>query len=171
MELSSIAGFRRRVIAARNEFHGIPMAGRGEYGPPDPVTGERWDRSNVLAHMCDLLPFWTGQIRSVLGGATWVGRGDNGYAARRGAIASGPGRAEAELRACIERGIDELLDVLNQLTPVDLEMRIEHRRASETRVRPLEELVDTILVSHLEAHVRQLRELTPGHGPEPSPQQ
>lgn len=164
----SLLAMRRRVMEARARLQALPEAGAGVLGPPDPATGERWDRGNVLGHMANILPFWTGQVEGVLTGGTWVGRGKTGYVQRKEAIEAGRHRRESELRAEIERGIAGLLALLERIEPDDLARTVEHRRAAEARIKTLEQVLDDTLVRHLEAHVRQLEEVTAlsAEGPE-----
>src|SRR5579875_1898517 len=112
--MTDIAELRQRVLRSRERLHAIPYLGNGEPGPPDPETGERWNRGHVLGHLGDVLRFWPVQVRAVLAGAAWVGRGEDGYADRRRAIESGPERDERALREEIDAGIDDLLRLLRR---------------------------------------------------------
>jgi hypothetical protein len=158
--MSEIEALRQRVLSARRGLHDLPLAGRGSPGPPDDQTGERWDRGNVLGHTAEMLPFWCEQVRAICAGATELSRGEAGYARRRLGIEGWAERDETALRAEIDRAIEDLLRLLEELTPADLERRALYRSAtgeSEIAVLfPLEQL----LVGHLESHVRQLAELT-----------
>ncbi|MGH7861547.1 MAG: hypothetical protein ACREOS_04835, partial [Candidatus Dormibacteraceae bacterium] len=75
--MTEIEALRDRVVAARDEFRQIPGSGPHRLGPPDPATGERWSAGNVLGHMANILPFWSGQISAALEGTAWIGRGEN----------------------------------------------------------------------------------------------
>ena len=125
----------------------------------DPATGEQWGPGNVLGHMSDILPFWTGEIRRALGGAEWIGRGDDGYGVRRRAIDAGPSRDRDELRAAVVTGIDGVRALLDELRHEDLARAIEHRRAAGIEQKTIGQAVDDVLVRHLESHVRQLSEV------------
>jgi hypothetical protein len=49
-------GLKKRLLDAKAEFDRIPVSGPGRLGPPDPATGEQWNRANVLGHMAEILP-------------------------------------------------------------------------------------------------------------------
>ena len=151
---------RQRVLAARSRLDRIPATGPGELGAPDPATGERWHRGNVLGHVAEMLPFWADQCRSVLEGARAVGRGEPGTRRRREGIEKGTVLPEAELRAEIGRGLDALEGFLGGVGPDDLELRIVYRAASGDRELTLGDFIEANLVGHLEGHLDQLEELT-----------
>jgi DinB superfamily len=161
MNDDDLAELRVRVIQARTRFAAIPEIGVGELGPPDPETGERWNRLHVLGHLAEALPFWTGEIRKGLGGEGWIGRGEGGNEIRAAAIDSGPASEEAGLRARVRAGIDGLLAVLAEAEPSDLSREVEFRGVTGTSSRSLRSVLEGTLVGHLEIHVRQVEELTP----------
>ena len=159
--MSTIANLQERSRAARERLRRIPPTGPGRLGAPDPDTGERWHRGNVLGHVAEMVPFWAGQAEAVLGGATLVGRDAAGSARRREGIERGGATSEAELRAAVEQGLDQLDAVLGRVTPADLERPVTYRPSSAPEQRTtLGGFIDTLLVSHLESHLDQLEELT-----------
>src|SRR3984893_9584089 len=103
--MSDLESYRRRAREAGAALAAFPLVGRGGLGPADGKHGERWNRSNVFGHVAEMLPYWTVQVREVMGGATQIGRDEAGSLRRRGAIDSGPGAAEEELRRDIARGV------------------------------------------------------------------
>jgi hypothetical protein len=155
-----IEDLRQRFLAARATFRDIPVGGEERFGAPDPANGERWNRGNILGHMADILHFWPDQLQGALDGATWIGRGEEGYANRRAAIVRGAETAETLMREQIERGTDKVLALLDRVRSDDLSKEVEHRRAVETKSKTIARLLDEMLVSHFEAHVRQLGELS-----------
>jgi maleate isomerase len=155
-----VASLRRRLLAARDELHTISVSPPDRFGPPDPDTGERWNRGNVLGHMAEILPFWSAQIMAAAKGATSIGRTAEGNQRRRSAIDSGPERDEDSLMADIDAAVAEVLAQLDRLSPAELDIRVDHVRANETKVKSLRELLDQLLVHHFEVHVEQLRELS-----------
>lgn len=156
---ADVATLRERVEVATAEFDKLDLLSPGHLGPPDPTTGEQWGPGNVLGHMSEILPFWTGEIRRALGGAEWIGRGDDGYDVRRRAIDVGPGRDRDELRVAVLDGIDGVRSLLADLCDEDLDRPIEHRRAVGIEQKTIGDAVDDVLVRHLESHVRQLSEV------------
>jgi hypothetical protein len=153
-------GLRQRAGAARDRLHSIPATGRGEYGAPDPETGERWNRGNVLGHVAEMLEFWTDQSRAAVGGRSVVGRGEPGYAKRREGIERGDMVEEAELRAAIDRSLADLDRLLAEAPAGALETRLVYRRQDGDRNLTLAEFIDQFLVGHFEDHLTQLEELT-----------
>lgn len=157
---TTVDGLRGRAVRAGARLRGIPATGRGEYGAPDPETGERWNRGNVLGHVAEMLDFWTDQARAALAGSTVVGRGEPGYERRREGIERGDMVDEAELRASIERSLRKLDGLLTETVPEGLQLQVIYRRRDGDRNLTLGEFLDQYLVGHLEEHLTQLEELT-----------
>lgn len=162
MSERTVAGLRTRLEVARELFAGMPRAGRGVPGPPDEKTGERWDRGNVLGHVAELLPFWTAQARNVRAGAREFGRGEEGYRRRREGIDAGGRLGEEELHRQIQAGIAGLDGFLAELDDADLARRATYRARSGDREMELGEVLDELLVGHVEEHATQLAQLSPG---------
>lgn len=160
--MSAIESYRERVTVAQQALESVPVLEATVQGPPDEETGERWDRANVLGHMAELLPFWTAQVRQVLAGAGELGRGEAGYAGRREGIDSGAALGEVELRRRISDGIAGLHSLLGELREEDMDRRALYRSQSGEREVDLRYPLEELLVGHLEAHVRQLQELSVG---------
>ncbi len=158
--MGEIAQYRERVEAAEREVAALRPAGPGRLGPPDEETGERWDRTHVLGHMAELLPFWTGHVRAALGGATSFGRGEEGNAQRRRAIDSAPQADEAELVARVESGLAAFGGLLADMCEEDLDRRLTYRSPAGDREVDLRFPIGELLVGHVEAHLRQLHELS-----------
>ncbi len=159
--MNSIDRLQQRILAARERLHRIPATGPGELGAPDPATGERWNRGNVLGHVAEMVPFWTDQARAVLAGAKAMGRDEPGAARRQEGIARGTLLSEADLRAEIERGLDELATLLRGVAVDDLERPVVYRpRRGPEEPMTLAGAIDTLLVHHLEEHLDQLEALT-----------
>ncbi|HEY8642364.1 MAG TPA: hypothetical protein VIO84_06295 [Candidatus Dormibacteraeota bacterium] len=156
----STQSLRQRAAAARERLRAIPATGRGEYGAPDPETGERWNRGNVLGHLAEMLAFWTDQSRAAVGGQTTVGRGEPGYAKRREGIERGDVVEEPALRASIEGSLGDLDRLLSEMRPDELAIALVYRRKDGDRNLTLGEFIDQFLVGHLEEHLVQLEELT-----------
>ncbi len=158
--MNRVDQLRQRVRAARARLDRIRATGPGELGAPDPASGERWHRGNVLGHVAEMIGFWTDQARAVLGGARVAGRGEAGNQQRREGVDRGSILAEADLRAEVALGLDRLDALLSEVTPDDLEKPILYRSRSGESETTLGEFIETILVRHLEEHLDQLEELT-----------
>lgn len=146
---------RARLLSARERFRLLPVEQSHAVGPPDPETGERWDRHNVLGHMAEFLPFWSANLGHALEGGE-LGR-EPGSSGRREGIDSGESIAEEELRRRIEDGCDAVAAFLAGVADADLGRRL--KRVSGERMT-LRKAIETYLVGHFEAHVEQLQELT-----------
>jgi hypothetical protein len=157
--MGEIEGLRRRVEAVRRGYAELSRDGWGDPGPLDEHTGERWDRGNVLGHVAEMVPFWTGQVRAVLAGADSMGRDEVGNAQRRMGIDAGREAGEEGLLDRVDAGVAGLLALLDDLSDADLDRELVHHAGSEERRMRLGDEVEAVLVSHLEGHLDQLREL------------
>jgi hypothetical protein len=158
--VSELDRFAERARRAAEAIAATPAAGPGMFGAPDPDTGERWNAGNVLGHLAEMLPFWTDQCRAVARGATAIGRDEGGYARRREGIESGTLLSEADLRARIQAGVQDLLALLSELRPEDLDRPVVRRMPTEEQQLTLRLALENLLVGHVEAHAHQLAELT-----------
>jgi hypothetical protein len=157
--MSELETYRQRTREAAATLNALPLLGAGQPGPPDEKTGERWDRTNVLGHVAEMLPFWSSQLRGVIGGGTEVGRGEAGQERRRDGIESGRLASEEELRQRVGTAVDGLLLLLDEMREEDLDRRTRFLTQSGEREVALRQLLDDLLVSHLEEHVHQLKSL------------
>jgi hypothetical protein len=155
--MSEVEDLRGRAEAVRRAFAAMPASGWGEPGPPDPRTGERWDRGHALGHVAAMLPYWTAQVRAVLAGADVMGRDEAGMAARRAAIEGSHETGEDALLARIDAGLAGVQTLLAGMRDEDMGREATLNRPDGTQSRmTLRELVDSLLVGHAEEHVRQL---------------
>jgi hypothetical protein len=144
-----------RLEAARDRLHGVAAIDSPELGPPDPKTGERWDRLNVLGHTAEVLPFWSREIRKALDSGVRMGR-EPGSSGRVEGIESGRLIGEPALRERIDQGVAAALGLVRGLSPTDLEREIDTFGRGMITVRTA---LESFLVGHLEDHVAQLAEL------------
>jgi hypothetical protein len=159
--MSEIDGLRERVEAARRQFAVLSRRGWGEPGPADEQTGERWDRGHVLGHVAEMVPYWTGQVRDVLGGAEAMGRDDAGNARRRAGIDTGRDAGEEGLLGRVDAGMAGLLALLGDMHDADLDRRVVLRSHSGDHPSDLRAAIQMLLVGHLEEHVGQLSASSP----------
>jgi len=118
-----------------------------------------WGPREVLAHVNEMLPYWTSQLEAVLAG-------DPGTAVPFGRIATDPGRlggiaADRELPASqlldgIDAGLVTATTFVGGLSSADLDRRALHPTRGEFTVAAA---LERFLISHLEEHVVQLREI------------
>jgi hypothetical protein len=154
-----LQAMRERVAAARADLARMPIPARRGAGPVDPATGEAWHRGNVLGHVSEMLDYWTGQIQSANEGSGTMGRDEKGTTARRQGIDQGEGLTEVELKKAIDQKLGRVLVLLAAMTPGDLERTVDfHNRAGHRQAR-VGELLQNLVVSHLEEHIQQLAAL------------
>lgn len=150
-----LTSLRGRVLAARDRLREAPVSQSRDLGPPDPKSGERWDRFNVLGHTAEMLPYWSEQLAGSVASGAPFGRAP-GSAQRLEGIEGGRLVGEPELRQRIEAGVDVLQKFLGALEDSDLDRVVVHNVRGPLR---LEEALETYLVGHLEEHCSQLAKL------------
>src|SRR5579884_4277705 len=65
-----------RLLTAARRIRTAAPGFAGHTGP-DPATGETWERGQVLSHVAEMLPYWSGEVQRVVaagGGGTAFGR-------------------------------------------------------------------------------------------------
>ncbi len=154
-----LAALRERLAAARDGLARLPDSDERHAGPADPSTGESWHRGNVLGHVNEMLPYWTDQIRRATAGSGMVGRDQEGAVHRRHGIDQGDAATETELRRSVEEGIGGALEMMAGMSPADLEVVVVYHTRDGDRDARLGELLQTLIVGHLEDHVEQLADL------------
>jgi DinB superfamily len=149
-----VSGRRERLLAAAGRLRAAaPQVSDQALTDPDPDTGERWDRGQVLAHVAEMLPYWVEQAELVATGAqTTFGRvrTDPG---RVGAIERDRRQDPARLLDRIDEGVGEVLALLDRLDDAALARTARHQTLGELTVAAI---VDRFLVDHLEEHADQL---------------
>lgn len=151
-----LQALRERVAAARADLARLPVEGDRGAGPVDPATGEAWHRGNVLGHMSEMLDYWTDQIQRATEGSATMGRDERGAALRRQGIEQGNGRSEIELRQAVDQKIGRVLVLMAAMTPDDLERTVDFHNREGNRPARVGELLQNLVVGHLEEHVQQL---------------
>jgi hypothetical protein len=134
----------------------LPLASSLDTGPTDPATGESWHRGNVLGHMNEMIDYWTVQLRKAAAGSTEVGRDDAGYQSRRHGIDGGNAATEADLKVAVDGGIGRAIALLDSFSPADLDRNVVYHSRTGDRDARVGELLETLLVEHVEEHVTQL---------------
>ena len=154
-----LQALRERVAAARANLARTPVSADRGAGPVDPATGEAWHRGNVLGHVSEMLDYWTGQVQRAIEGAGTMGRDQQGTASRRQGIDSGSAASEIELRGEIDQKIGRVLVLLAAMKPADLERTVDFHNREGNRQARVGELVQNLIVGHLEEHIQQLSAL------------
>lgn len=127
---------------------------------PDPDTPEeRWEAGQVWAHIAEFVPYWLGELRTVIGAF-------DGTAVPFGRVKTDPGRITAievgrnePVPSQMARTADAVADVrrfLDGLTPAEWNAVGRHPTRGEMDV---EAMVERFIVAHLEEHAEQLDRL------------
>ncbi len=115
-----------------------------------------WGPPETLAHVAEMVTFWTGELERILAGADEpvpFGRVASNPL-RIGVIERDRSLPARELFGRIEAGVDRLARRLAALTPADAARRGVHPTVGEL---PVPAMIDRFVVSHLEEHADQLR--------------
>jgi hypothetical protein len=149
-----VSGRGERLLAAAGRIRAaVPLVPDQALTDPDPDTGERWDRGQVLAHVAEMLPYWVEQAELVAaGGQATFGRVRTD-AGRVGAIERDRRQDPAGLLDRIDEGVGEVLALLDRLDDAALARTARHQTLGELTVAAI---VDRFLVDHLEEHADQL---------------
>jgi hypothetical protein len=136
--------------------HGEPWPLSAAYGTEPEAD---WGPREVLAHVNEMLPYWTAQLEGVLAG-------DPGSPVPFGRIATDPdrlGRIDADRRQtagwlldAIDAGLVTAGSFAGGLSAADLERTGLHPTRGELTIG---DSIDRFLVTHLEEHFVQLREI------------
>jgi DinB superfamily len=148
------AGRRDRLLAAAARIRATaPLLPDEALTDPDPETGERWDRRQLLAHVAEMLPYWVEQVEVVAAGD------DMPF----GRVSSDPGRLAAierdrredpsRLLDRVDDGVGVVLALLERLDDDALARSGRHQTLGAMTVAAI---VDRFLVEHLEEHADQL---------------
>lgn len=131
----------------------------GALADPDPDTGERWDRGQVWAHLVELVPYWTEQVRLVI------------EAQSDQPVPFGRVKADPDRIAAVEAGRDQpvalqwgelsseigdLKAFLTGLSDEEWDRTGEHPTLGSMTVPGM---VERFLLEHLEEHAVQLETL------------
>lgn len=146
-----------RLLAAAERIRAtVPEMPDGARTSADPETGEQWDRGQVLAHVTEILPYWSEQAELVVerGGGVPFGRVKSDPE-RIAAIERDRRVDTAELLKRMDQGLQQVLALLDRLDERALERTGTHERLGEMIAGGI---IDRFLVEHLEEHADQLED-------------
>ena len=132
----------------------------------DPATGEQWDAGQAWAHVAEFVPYWQGQIGTVVAGAE-AGQEPVPFgrtvedAGRIGAIEAGRDQPPADQMAHLAAALDRLRTYLLGLGEGAWSARGLHPRRGEMTVA---DITERFVVAHLEEHADQLQKLAADAG-------
>jgi hypothetical protein len=153
-----VARVERLLAAAGRIRASAVVLPEGVLTDPDPDSGERWDRGQVLAHVAEMLPYWAQQAELVA----------SGEQVEFGRVKSDPDRIAAierdrredpqRLLARVDEGVAAVLALFDRLDDRAMGRTGRHQTLGEL---PVAAIVDRFLVAHLEEHADQLDPPTP----------
>lgn len=148
---------RGRLMAAAERIRrAAPTVPEEARTSPDPDTGEQWGRGQVLAHVAEILPYWTRQAELVVerGGGVPFGRVKTDPE-RIAVIERDRNEDPTRLLQRMDQGLQGVLALLDRLDEQALAHTGTHERLGEMTVAGI---VDRFVVEHLEEHADQLEE-------------
>jgi len=128
--------------------------------PPDLVTwkpaADVWSVLEILCHVDEFVPFWTGQAASVVRDPRGEWGRDHTDTNRLAAVNAAPGRTLADVERSIRAGAAEAAATLSALSATDLEIEAKSKNP-RWGVKPAAFIVDDLIVGHVEKHLGQIR--------------
>ena len=145
---------RIRELAARTRALAPAFADR--LTPADPDDGDQWDEGQVLAHIAEFLPYWTGQFQAIVtaGGGIDFGRVKT-TPARIARIEAGRHEPAAVLLDRMDAAVEVAAAYLESLNEEQLQLVGIHPTRGEMAVSAG---VDRFMIDHFEEHVAQMEE-------------
>lgn len=151
---------RDRLLAAAGRIRAAaPLLPDEALTDPDPDTGERWDRRQVLAHVAEMLPYWAEQVELVAAGDEVSFGRVSSNPERIGAIERDRHDDPARLLDRVDDGVGVALALLERLDDRAMATTGHHQTLGEMTVA---EMIDRFMVAHLEEHADQLDPLAGG---------
>jgi DinB superfamily len=148
------AARRDRLLAAAGRIRAAaPLLPDEALTDPDPDTGERWDRRQVLAHVAEMLPYWAEQVELVAAGDQATFGRTRSDPLRVAAIERDRREDPSRLLDRVDDGLGVVLALLERLDGDALARSARHEVLGEMTVAAI---VDRFLVDHLEEHADQL---------------
>jgi DinB family protein len=143
-----------RLLAAAGRIRAsAPVLPDDALTDPDPDSGERWDRGQVLAHVAEMLPYWAQQAELVASGEQVAFGRVKSSPDRIAAIERDRREDPGRLLGRVDEGVSVVLALLDRLDAQALARTGQHQTLGEMTV---DAIVDRFLVAHLEEHADQL---------------
>ena len=151
---------RLEAVAGRLETHAAGPR-PGGLTAPDPASGERWESTQVWAHLAEFPGYWVGEVRHILAASLDAGPVPFGRTktdpGRVAAIARDRDLDPAEAHRRVRRGIAAIEELLRRMTGADWARTGRH---SSLGIIGMDRIMREFLVGHLEEHATQLDELS-----------
>jgi hypothetical protein len=153
--------FQRRLTAVGTRLRDLAPRRLDGLTDPDPATGERWDAGQVWAHIAEFVPYWIAQAERVLASesADPVPFGRTRTSPERvAAIERDRHRGTTPLWHDIREDLNDLHAFLGEIPEHRWRVRGLHPTLG---VMPISQIVEELLIGHLEEHAAQLEHLRP----------
>jgi hypothetical protein len=149
-------GFEARLRAAANLVREREVSFEGQRTAPDPPTGERWDRGQVLSHIAEFLPYWVDELELVIeAGGQGHGFGRTKQTPSRLArIEAGRHSPTDLLLEEMDAGVQRVVGFVSRLESAQWDLTGTHPTLGTMSVA---QAVEEFIVVHLEQHADQLR--------------
>jgi hypothetical protein len=151
--------FQRRVAAVSGRLRDLSREQLEGRTSPDPTSGERWGAGQVWAHLAEFIPYWIAQAERVLAAESSdpvpFGR-TRANPERVAAIERDQHRGTTALWHDVREDLNDLRAFLGEITAQGWQARGLHPVQG---VMPISQIVEEMLIGHLEEHAAQLESL------------
>jgi hypothetical protein len=151
--------FQRRLAAAGERLRTLAQSRLEGLTDPDPGTGERWEAGELWAHLAEFIPYWISQAERVLAADSAepvpFGR-TRANPERLAAIERDRHRGTNALWHDIREDLNDLRAFLGEITERGWRARGLHPVEG---VMPISQIVEEMLIGHLEVHATQLERM------------
>jgi hypothetical protein len=155
------ADFQRRLTAVEARLRELARRQVAGWTPADPATGDRWEAGQVWAHLAEFIPYWIAQAERVLAAESpdpvpfGRPRPNPDHIA---AIERDRHRATTALWHDVKEDLSDLRAFLGEIPPHRWQARGVHPARG---AMPVSQIVDEMLVGHIEEHASELEHLSP----------
>jgi len=151
--------FQRRLAAVGARLRDLAQRRLDGLTDPDPASGERWEAGQVWAHIAEFIPYWIAQAEKVLAAESPdpvpFGR-TRTNPERAAAIERDRHRGTPPLWHDIREDLNDLRAFLAEIPEHGWRVRGLHPALG---IMPVVQIVEQMLVGHLEEHAAQLERL------------
>ena len=156
------AEYQRRLAAVDARLRALSQQRLEGRTDPDPATGERWEAGEMWAHLAEFIPYWIGEAERVLaedsGDPVPFGRA-RANPERVAAIERDRHRGTTALWHDVREDLSDLRAFLGDITERGWRVRGLHPTQG---VMPVSQIVEEMLIGHLEEHAGQLERMRRG---------
>ena len=158
-------GFLERLEVARAHMERLATATppAGALTDADEPSGERWEWGQVWGHTAEFPAYWTARVREVFAKPASADPAPFGRSrddpVRLAAIEDGRGLSADKVIVPLRADLDDVRDLLADMSAADWNRRVEHRVLGEM---DMPRVFEVFLVGHLEEHANQLEGLLAG---------